>query len=91
LGVVARAGDCTCTLHYVRVRFATEKQSSNGRAARRRERVPHAGDSYFREAVNVLHASYGTRSVAPSRSVVSRTITPSADATSTHWPPLLPL
>jgi hypothetical protein len=43
LRAVARAGDCTCTFHYVCVRFATEKQSSNGRAARRRDRVPHAG------------------------------------------------
>jgi hypothetical protein len=30
-------------MHYVCVRFATEKQSSNGRAGRRRDRVPLAG------------------------------------------------
>jgi hypothetical protein len=50
-----------------------------------------AAEIVERDAVNACHASAGTLSVAPSRSLVSRIITPSADATSTHCPPLLPL
>lgn len=41
--------------------------------------------------VNACHAAALTASIAPSRSVVSRTITPASDATSTHCPPVDPL
>jgi hypothetical protein len=40
------------------------------------------------DAVNADHAEIVKLSVAPSRLVVSRTMTPSALATSTHSPPL---
>ncbi len=49
------------------------------------------GGPYLSEAVKVRQAPAGTVSVTPSRSVVSRTVTPCAEATSTHCPPLLPL
>jgi hypothetical protein len=48
-------------------------------------------NSYLREAVKVRQAAGGTLSVMPSRSAVSRTVTPSFEATSIHCPPLLPL
>jgi hypothetical protein len=46
---------------------------------------------YLSEAVNVCHAVAVKLRVPPSRSVVSRTITPASDATSTHCPPVDPL
>jgi hypothetical protein len=46
---------------------------------------------YLSDAANADHSLAPNPRVTPSRSVVSRTITPSADATSTHCPPLLPL
>jgi hypothetical protein len=49
------------------------------------------GGLYLSEAVNVRQAPAGTLRVTPSRSLVSRTVTSCAEATSTHCPPLLPL
>ena len=45
---------------------------------------------YFIAAVNARHASAVNVSTGPSRSVVSRTSTACAEATSTHSPPLSP-
>jgi hypothetical protein len=42
------------------------------------------GAAYLSVSVNVCHASALNVRVRPSRSVVSRTITPLPDATSTH-------
>ena len=50
------------------------------------------GSVYLILAVKDCHATAGTLSVTPSRSVVSRTRTvPLALAVSTQFPPLLPL
>ena len=46
---------------------------------------------YLSVAVKARQVSAGTVRVTPSRSVVSRTVTPWFVATSTHCPPLLPL
>jgi hypothetical protein len=48
-------------------------------------------EAYLSESVNLAHASAGTFSVKPSRSVVSRTrIMPAPLAVSTQLPPLAP-
>jgi hypothetical protein len=47
--------------------------------------------SPYSDLMNLSHVSAGTLSVTPSRSVVSRTITPLSLATSTHCPPFAPL
>jgi hypothetical protein len=44
--------------------------------------------SYLSDAVNCAQAEALKLRVLPSRLVVSRTMTPSAEATSTHDPPL---
>jgi hypothetical protein len=43
---------------------------------------------YLSDAVNVSHTAAVNARVLPSRLVVSRTVTVSPDATSTHSPPL---
>src|ERR1700722_11127268 len=57
-------------------------------AARERAFV---GAVYLSAAANAAHALASNWRVTPSRSAVSRTVTPLADAISTHCPPLLPL
>jgi hypothetical protein len=52
---------------------------------------PDLATNYLSLDVNRCHASVVKVSVPPSRSVVSRTMIPSADATPTHWRPLAPL
>jgi Protein of unknown function (DUF998) len=60
-------------------------------AGPRRDGSSPVSDPYLSDAANADHASALNSRVTPSRSVVSRIITPSADETSTHCPPLLPL